>query len=69
MLVAILNRLVERGKEMTKAELIKTLDKFSDDDVVIISFGDGGWSNIETVVQDGSRINIIAEISPVFSDN
>jgi len=54
---------------MTKAELIKTLDKFSDDDVVIISFGDGGWSNIETVVQDGSRINIIAEISPVFSDN
>ena len=54
---------------MTKTELINALSKFNDDDVVIISFGDGGWSNIETVVQDGSCINIIAEISPIFSDN
>jgi hypothetical protein len=53
---------------MTKKELIKTLSTFNDDDVVIISFGDG-WSNIETIEQHGSCINIKAELYPLFSEN
>jgi len=47
---------------MTKRELIKALEKFDDDSVVIIGDGIDGWSNIETVKQDGSQISITSEI-------
>ena len=53
---------------MTKIELIKALSPYDDDDVVILSFGDG-WSNIDTIIQDGSCINIKSEKEPIFSEN
>lgn len=53
---------------MTKNELVIALNDFNDDDVVIISDGEG-WSNIEDVKQQGSSIAITMEQYPVFSDN
>ena len=53
---------------MTKSELIKRLESYSDDDVVILLIGDG-WSNIDDVQQEGSCIGIRAEEEPVFSEN
>ena len=54
---------------MTAQELIKKLEKLPDDKVVVMSFSDGGWSNIETVEYNGGAIEIKAELYPVFSDN
>ena len=53
---------------MTKKELIKRLKDFADDDVVIISDGEG-WSNIENLEQQDNCIAIMQEKYPVFSDN
>ena len=53
---------------MNKRELVKILEKFDDDDTVIISDGIG-WSNIEKVQKSNSHtIDIIQEKYPVFSD-
>ena len=43
---------------MTAKELIETLTKFNQDDVVILGDSITGWSNIEEVKQDGSCISI-----------
>ena len=58
-----------KAKKMTKQELIKELEKLPDDKVVVMSFADGGWSNIETVEYNGGCIEIKAELYPVFSDS
>jgi len=44
---------------MTKKELIKSLERFDDYDVVIIGTSETGWSNIEELKKDGSAIAII----------
>ena len=45
---------------MTKSELIKELEGFADDDAVVVCMDkSGGWDNIESVVKDGSSINIV----------
>lgn len=54
---------------MTKQELIKKLEELPDDKVVVMSFSDGGWRNIETIEYNGGCIKIKAEMYPVFSDN
>jgi hypothetical protein len=53
---------------MTKNELVIALNDFDDDDIVIISDGNG-WSNIEDVKRQGCQIAITLEKFPVFSDN
>ena len=53
---------------MDKRKLVKILEKFDDNDIVIISDGIG-WSNIEKVQKGNDHtINIIQEKYPVFSD-
>ena len=52
---------------MTKRELIKALEKMCEDKVVV--FTDGiGWSNIETVTEKVSTIEMLTERDPLFSD-
>lgn len=54
---------------MTKAGLIKALEQFSDDDIVICMDQSGGWDNIEDVKQDGSSIAIVWGGGSPFSDD
>lgn len=44
---------------MIKKELIKALDEFDEDDVVICMDEKGGWDNILEVKQNGSSIAIV----------
>lgn len=53
---------------MTVKELIKKLETFPEDHVVIINFDDG-WSNIEEVILGLGAVSINAEESPVFSEH
>lgn len=53
---------------MLVSELKKRLERFNDDDMVIIKAGDG-WCNIEKVAKDGINVAIECEESPIFSDN
>jgi len=56
---------------MTKKELIKALDKYNDDAVVICVAPDGGWDNIQKLdVVSSSSIEIhFGGGSPFSSDN
>lgn len=53
---------------MTKKELIKRLEKFDDDNVIIIS-DNKGWSNIDKVEKLDSSIMLLIEKYPLFSNN
>ncbi len=50
-------------------DVIDKLDKFDDYGIVLLSFSDGGWSNIETVVSPNLYVEVQAELYPVFSEN
>lgn len=52
----------------TKKELIRMLEEFDDDDVVVCMDSDGGWDNIEKVTQEGGCINIIFGGGSPYSD-
>jgi len=52
---------------VTKAELIKALDKFDDDYVVVIGDSETGWSNIGELKQDGCCISIMEDMSRPFT--
>jgi hypothetical protein len=56
---------------MTKNELIKALENFDGDDVVILMDSDGlGWTNIGEVKKDGACIAILEDNTrPFSSDN
>lgn len=54
---------------MTKSELIKALEEFDDDAVVIIGDSDSGWCNIGTVKSDGSSIAITEDCSRPFGSD
>lgn len=43
----------------TKAELIKMMEPFEDDAVMVCMDSEGGWDNIEEVVQFGSTSGAI----------
>lgn len=49
----------EEEAKMTKTELLKALEPFDDDSVVVCMDDNGGWDNIETVNQFGSSIAIV----------
>lgn len=53
---------------MTKEHLVKILEKFNDDDIVICMDQSGGWDNIEEVKQDGGSIAIVFGGGSPFSD-
>ena len=53
---------------MDKRELIKALAEYSDDSVVILSAGGGGWANIEEVYADGCQIMITMGDHPETRD-
>ena len=55
---------------MTKKELLRVLDKYNDDDVVVCMDENGGWDNIYDVFQAGPCIAIgFGGGSPFSSDN
>ncbi len=55
---------------MTVRETIKELEKFNDDDIVTIGTSKEGWTNIETIEQDGCCVAITEEKTrPFTSDN
>lgn len=53
---------------MTKKELIKALEPFKEDDVVICQDEQGGWDNIQRLEHDGGSIVIIFGGRSPFSD-
>ena len=53
---------------MTKSDLLKELEKFDDDEVVVCIDESGGWDNIQTVKQNGSSIAIVFGGGSPFSD-
>tara|TARA_R110002074_G_scaffold68207_8_gene160000 strand:+ start:258 stop:425 length:168 start_codon:yes stop_codon:yes gene_type:complete len=52
----------------TKKELIKMLEPFDDDDIVVCMDERGGWDNIEEVKKFGGCVNIIFGGGSPFSD-
>ena len=53
---------------MLKSELIKKLQEFDDDHVVIIQDEDGQWDNIQEIHDNGTTINIVFGGGSAFSD-
>jgi hypothetical protein len=53
---------------MTKKELIKALELFEDDKVVICEDDNGMWDNIEEVINDSWAIRIIFGGGSPFTD-
>lgn len=53
---------------MLVSELIKELEQFDDDDIVICMDDNGGWDNVEYVIQDGSSVAIVFGGGSPFSD-
>lgn len=53
---------------MQVKDLVKELEKFQEDDVVICMDENGGWDNVERVVQDGSCVAIVFGGGSPFSD-
>ena len=53
---------------MTKKELLKALENFDDDAVVICMDEEGGWDNILHVIEVGSSIAIVFGGGSPFSD-
>lgn len=53
---------------MDVKQLIRRLNDF--DTNAVVTIGDsGGWSNIESVVEDGSCVKILMSDNVVFSDD
>jgi hypothetical protein len=59
---------VKGGKVVTVKHLISKLKEFDPDAVVIIGDPEGGWSNIDSVVQDGSSVRVVMDSTLPFSD-
>ena len=53
---------------MTKKELIKALEQFDCDAVVICEDESGGWDNIQEIKGDGTLISIVFGGGSPFSD-
>ena len=55
---------------MTKKELIKALEPFRDNDVIIFGDWKTGWSNVKELKADGCCISIMEDqAKPFTSDN
>ncbi len=52
----------------TKKELIKMLEEFDDDDIVVCMDENGRWDNVEEVKKFGGCINIIFGGGSPFGD-
>ena len=62
--------IIERkGAIMTKADILKRLESMDDDKVIVFIDGNGGWSNIETLIEKDCQIEMTIEKAPLFSDN
>jgi hypothetical protein len=53
---------------MTKADVLKNLEEFADDAVVVCMDEEGGWDNIQSIEKDGSGIKIVFGGGSPFSD-
>lgn len=54
---------------MDVKQLICRLNNFDTNAVVTVGDDGGGWSNIESVIEDGSCIKILMSDNVVFSDD
>lgn len=52
---------------MTVKDLKKRLENLDDDQMVIITDGEG-WCNIEKIEVKGEQVHIVQETEPIFSD-
>jgi hypothetical protein len=55
-------------KDMTKKELLKALDGYDDDSIVVCRDDQGGWDNIMRVEPDGCSIAIVFGGGSPFRD-
>ncbi len=58
-----------KGEFMQVKDLKEKLEKYDDEQMVLVGDIDGGWANIDDVVKDGCNVMILQEQFPVFSDN
>ena len=54
---------------MDVKQLIRRLNDFDTNAVVTVGDTGGGWSNIESVIEDGSCVKILMSDNVVFSDD
>ena len=54
---------------MTKTDLLKRIEEMDEDKVFVIVDGNGGWCNIEKVVEKQCQIELHMELDPVFSES
>ena len=53
---------------MTKNEMIRRLMDMDDDKVLVVNIGDGGWANVDEIIETESNIEIHPEKYPIFYD-
>jgi len=54
---------------MTKADILKRLEPMDDDKVILFVDYNGGWSNLEGLVEKDCTIELTIEETPLFADN
>ena len=54
---------------MTKADILKRLEPMGDDKVIIFVDYNGGWANLEGLVETDYAIELTIEETPLFADN
>lgn len=54
---------------MTKSDILKHLASMDDDKVIMFIDANGGWANLEKIIEKEGRIELTIEESPVFSND
>ena len=54
---------------MLKFELIKALEKYSDDDVIVVGDYENGWTNIDEVKKEKGMFCLTQDYTRPFSDD
>ena len=54
---------------MLKSELLKSLEIFGDDDVIVIGDAEHGWCNIECLEKQGGIVHIMPDYTMPFTDD
>jgi len=54
---------------MLKFELIKALEKYDDDDVIVVGDYENGWANINEVKKEKGMVCLTQDCTRPFSDD
>ena len=52
----------------TKKDLIRMMKYMPDDKVIVIADSQGGWCNIDRVIEKDCTIQLMMEETPIFSE-